>query len=47
MARHERGWAREVGKGLASLVFGCAVFLCFFTFVAGGSYGTTWKHGQT
>jgi hypothetical protein len=43
---HERGWQREVVKGLGSLIIGYATFLCFFFFVAGGTYGQTWKHGQ-
>ena len=43
---HERGWQREVAKGLGSLIVGYATFMCFFFFVAGGTYGQTWKHGQ-
>ena len=42
---HERGWQREVLKGFGSLAVGYCCFLGFFFFVAGGSYGTTWKHG--
>jgi hypothetical protein len=43
---HERGWQRETVKGFGSLVVGYATFLCFFFYVAGGTYGETWKHGQ-
>ena len=43
---HERDWRREVSKGVASFFVGYAVFLAFFFFVAGGSYGTTWQHGH-
>ncbi len=43
---HERGWQREVLKNVSSVIVGYATFMCFFFFVAGGTYGQTWKHGQ-
>eukprot|EP01052_Picozoa_sp_SAG31_P013763 SAG31_NODE_836_length_11643_cov_3.389813_13_plen_243_part_00 len=44
---HDRNCIREAAKGVASLVVGLGTFVCFFFFVAGGSYGTTWKHGAS